>query len=111
MQPPNSKQATRYPVADEMRVYFGDSPDVWRHTMIRNGYGPAIMLPPGYDFTQYKWPVRGRDVLMLQIGEYQESVLQPFCKHLVIEGATVVRVVYGSQLSVFRPEASYVNAA
>ena len=111
MQPPNSKQATRYPVTAELRVYFGYSPDAWRHTMMRNGYGPAIMLPPGEDFTQYQWPVRGRDVLMMQIGNYPENAIPPFCQHLVMQGAPVVRVLYGTQLSVFRPEVSHDAAA
>ena len=111
MQPPNSKQATRYPIADEVRVYFGDSPDVWRHTLIRNSYGPAIMLPPGEGFTQYRWPVMDRDVLMMQVGDYPENAIPPFCQHLVMQGASVVRVLYGVHLSVFRPEVRHDAAA
>ena len=106
--PPGTKQSEKYPTTDEIRIYFGVSPDVWRHTMLRCGYGPAALLPPGEDFTQYKWPVTGRDVLMMQIGKYQEGVLQQFCEHLVIKGATIVRVIYdigtGPLLSAFRPE-------
>ena len=107
----NSKQIDSHPPTDELRVYFGDSLDVWRHTMIRNSYGPATMLPPGEDFIEYQWPVKERDVLMVQIGNYHESAIPSFSRHLVMQGAPVVRVLYGKQLSVFRLEGSHDIAA
>ena len=111
MQPANSKQAARYPDTDELRIYFGDSPEVWKETMIRNGYGPAVMLPPGDDFMEYRWPVKDREVLMVQVGTYPEKSIPPFCHRLVMQGAPIVRVLYGSQFAVFRTEASHALAA
>ena len=110
-QPPFAKQAAKYPTTDEIRIYVGDCDQVWTNTKVRNSYGPAIMLPPGEGFLKYRWPVKGREVLMIQVGGFDEDVLEAFCTYIVIEGANVVRVVYGedgagARIATFRPEVS-----
>ena len=113
--PPYAKQAAKSSLKDELRIYFGDSRDVWVHTRIRNNYGPAIMLPPGDNFSQYTWPIRRREVLMIQIGDYLEQSILPFCHHLIIEGATIVRVLYSNEgkpdIAVFIPQEVNEDAA
>ena len=93
MNAPYSKQAAMWPVTEELRIYFGISRDVWRYAKTRNHYAPALMLPPGEEFTRYQWPVQGRDVLAIQIGDYPEQSIILFCHHLVIQGAAIVRVL------------------
>ena len=112
--PPYTKQALRHPANDELRIYFGDQQQVWANTRIRNSYGPAVMLPPGEDFMKYKWPVKRRDVLMIQVGGFDEDVLEPFSEHLIHEGANIVCVIYGGEkytanIAKFIPEVSNVG--
>ena len=104
MQPPYSKQVAKHPISEEMRVYFGDSQDVWLHTKIRNHYAPAVMLPPGGQFNKYQWPVKGREVLMLQTGGYQVEQIPGFAGVLLRSGAKIVRVLYQEGLATFRPQ-------
>lgn len=104
MKPPYSKQASNYPVTNEVRVYFGSSRDVWRYTKVCNRYSPAVMLPPGDQFDKYQWPVRGREVLMLQVGDYQVDEIPGFARVLVLAGALIVRVLHHEGLATFRPQ-------
>jgi len=116
-----SKQSARHPVTDELRIYFEDAPcagddgyggDAWYHAKRRSCYAPAMLLPPSENFTCYQWPVRGREILAIQIGIYPEQQTINFCEHLVIQGAALVRVLFDERepFARFIPEENYVAA-
>ena len=98
--PPFAKSAAQYSPTTELRVYLGDNPQAWDVVRLRNGYGPAVMLPAGDDYRHYAWPVARREVLIMQVGPYGE--MQEFAAHLLELGAQVVRVLHGEALDVFR---------
>ena len=102
-QPPFTVMAAKYPATDEIRIYVGSNRQSWDVARLRNAYGPAVLLPPGEDFNKYKWPVKGREVLVLLLGEFPEE--QEFAAHLVNEGAPVVRVLNGGRMDSYRPAA------
>lgn len=113
--PPFTKLAGEHPSSSELRIYVGSNSQLWDLTRLRNAYGPAIMLPPGDNFSQYTWPIRRREVLMIQIGDYLEQSIPPFCHHLIIEGATIVRVLYSNEgkpdIAIFIPQEVNEDAA
>ena len=102
--PPYGRQISRNPVAREIRVYFGDSPQAWDHTRARQKYGPAVLLPAGEDFAIYRWDVNKREVLMLQIGNYVTEDIPDFARMLLMAGAVIVRVLHPDGLAAFRPQ-------
>jgi len=102
--PPYGRQINQYLITQEIRVYFGDSPQVWTHARARQKYGPAVLLPYGDDFTIYRWEVNKREVLMLQIGDYVTKEIPGFARTLLIAGAVIVRVLHPDGLATFRPQ-------
>jgi len=104
--PPYGRHIYRYPLTQEIRIYFGDSPQTWDHCKARQAYGPAVLLPPGENYIAYQWPVDGREVLMLQIGEYLTEEIPGFARVLLIAGAVIVRVLYPDGLATFRTQRS-----
>ena len=68
---------------------------------MRNNYAPALLLPPGENYTGYRWPVHGREIFVLQLGEFDQE--KKFARHLLVEGAAVVRVLTGDhRLNAYR---------
>ena len=104
--PPYGRQIYRYPLTQETRVYFGDSPQIWEHCKVRQAYGPAILLPSSENYDAYQWPVKGREIFMLQIGQYPTNEIPCFARVLLIAGAVIVRVLYPGGLATFRPQRS-----
>jgi hypothetical protein len=100
MLPPFAKQAAKHKTGDEIRIYVGSNRQGWEVARLRNSYGPAMLLPPGDDFRNYKWPVKGREVLMFQTGGYSQN--REFAVHLVEQGARIVRALVGDKMHVVR---------
>jgi hypothetical protein len=98
--PPFARLAEKYSVSTELRIYAGSNPQAWDVARLRNSGGPAVLLPAGDDFNDYKWPVSGREVLMLLLGPFDQ--VQNFAAHLLAQGALVVRVLRGEKLDTYR---------
>ena len=98
--PPFGKLAEKHSPTTELRIYLGDNPQAWDVARLRNSTGPAVLLPPGEDFNDYRWLVARRDVLLIQLGPYDQ--VQAFARHLLNQAATVVRLLYGGRLDIFR---------
>jgi hypothetical protein len=98
--PPFGKLADKHPSTAELRIYLGDNPQSWNVARLRNSAGPALLLPAGEDFSGYRWPVSGREVLLMLLGPYYQ--VQEFATHLLSQGAWIVRVPHGDKLDIYR---------
>jgi hypothetical protein len=97
--PPYAKQAR--PNGGEIRVYVGSL--AWKHAKIRNSYcGDALVMPGGDAPESFNWPVHGADVLVLQAGNLDLSVIPRLANVLAHAGATIVRVCHADQMIIYR---------
>ena len=99
--PPYAKQVSR--LDGDIWIYFGrDKARAWRCAKARADCNlPALILPSGESPEKYAWPVSGRDVLAVQVGEFPQQDIPRFAKLLIAAGASVVRVVYGNRVPQF----------
>jgi hypothetical protein len=102
--PPFAKLAGKHPSSKELRIYVGSNYQLWDVTRLRNAYAPAVLLPPGDDFRAYRWPVNGREVLMLQVGDFQTEAIHSFACDLLRAGAVIVRVLHSEGFDTFLPQ-------
>jgi hypothetical protein len=85
----------------EIRIYAGSQ--AWGTARIRNSYcADALVLPEGESPSQYSWPVRGVDVLVIQAGIIDLKPIPELAHILIASGATIVRVVYGEDMAIYR---------
>jgi hypothetical protein len=85
----------------EIRVYFGSR--AWNNARIRNSYcADALVFPDGESPNTYRWPVCGKDVLLLQAGLADIKPVPELAHALIASGATIVRVVYGEDMAIYR---------
>jgi hypothetical protein len=104
--PPYTKLAAKCSHKDEMRIYFGDSQDVWIHARIRNTLAPpALILPPGTRAESFSWPVANWSVFAIQCGDYPIEEIRKLARLMLQSGALVFRVLYGKgpDMATFRP--------
>jgi len=80
--------------AREIWVYFGSDP--WPASKYRATRRlPALLLPPDQSPEQFRWPVAGKEVLLIQQGQYDILRIPAFANLLLGYGASVVRCIYG----------------
>jgi len=95
--PPFAKQLN--PGAREIWIYCGSNP--WRAAKFRSARKlPVLLLPPDKQPDQFRWPVSGKEVLMIQQGDFEVQKIPAFANLLFGYGAAVVRAVYGDGLVV-----------
>ena len=83
-----------HPDAPEIWVYFGA--DAWPAAKYRAARKlPVLLLPPDRQPEQFRWPVAGKEVLMIQQGDFEVQKIPAFANLLFGYGAAVVRAVYG----------------
>ena len=100
--PPFGKQ-----VSDSVRelwVYVGTA--AWRLKAESCRSRPGkVLLPPGELPSAYRWPVSGREALIVVLGDIDDTVLLQMAHECLRQGATVARVLDGAGfLSVHRKE-------
>ena len=105
--PPYGKQ-----VSDgvrELLIYTGY--DAWRlKGDICRLIPGRVILPPGESPGAFRWPVAGRDVLVIVLGDIADEVLLQLAHECLSQGATVARVLDGEGgLSVHRKEVRHVE--
>jgi len=82
------------PDAREIWVYFGA--DAWSSAKYRAARKlPVLLLPPDQNPDAFRWPVAGKQMLLVQQGDYDLFKIPPFANLLFGYGASVVRAVYG----------------
>jgi len=92
--PPFAKQLK--PDAVEVWIYFGSDP--WPAAKYRAARKlPVLLLPPDRQPEQFRWPVAGKEVLMIQQGDYNPLKIPSFASLLFCYGASVVRCIYGDE--------------
>jgi hypothetical protein len=97
--PPYGKQAKAH--GGEIRIYIGSI--AWKNARIRNRYcGDALVMPDGELPECFSWPVHGADVLVLQAGALDLSIIPRLANVLAHAGATIVRAVYGEEMTIYR---------
>lgn len=106
--PPFGKQ-----VSDDVRevlIYAGT--DAWRvKGEICRLIPGRVILPPGELPSAYRWPVAGRDVLIVALGDIHDTALLHLAHEVLRQGATVARVLDGGgRLSVHRREVRHAAA-
>lgn len=86
----------------ELWIYSGD--EAWQLSKLCAKNPGRVILPPVSDPLLYRWPVRGREALVVQDGQESELRLLRLAHALLRDGATVVRVIHGATyaLAVFR---------
>jgi len=90
--PPFAKQLN--PDAREVWLYFGSDP--WRAAKCRAARKlPVLLLPPDKQPEQFRWPVAGKEVLLIQLGDYDILRIPSFANLLFGYGASAVRAIYG----------------
>jgi hypothetical protein len=81
----------------EIWVYFGSDP--WRAVKCRAAHKlPVLLLPPDKEPEQFRWPVDGKEVLLIQQGRYDILRIPAFANLLFGYGASVVRAIYGENM-------------
>jgi len=90
--PPFAKQLN--PDAREVWLYFGSDP--WPAAKFRAARDlPVLLLPPDKQPEQFRWPVAGKAILMIQQGQHNILKIPSFANTLLGYGASVVRCIYG----------------
>jgi hypothetical protein len=90
--PPFAKQMN--PDAREVWLYFGGDP--WPAAKCRAARKlPVLLLPPDQNPEAFRWPVAGKQVLMIQQGGIEIQKIPAFASLLFSYGASVVRCIYG----------------
>ena len=84
----------------EIRIYFGSR--AWNNARIRNSYCADALVLPDDKAPEYRWPVRGMDVLVIQAGTADLKPIPELAHVLITTGANIVRVVYGEDMAIFR---------
>jgi len=78
----------------EIWVYFGT--EAWNAARYRNKRKlPVLLLPPDRDPQNFRWPVAGKEVLLIQQGQHDILKIPSLANLFFAYGATVVRCVYG----------------
>jgi len=78
----------------EIFLYYGNESwpmGDWCEYRLRNDLG-ALLLPPDPNPQQYRWPVKGVEMLGIQCGEYPTDETQRLSFLLLKAGASVVRI-------------------
>lgn len=106
--PPFGKQ-----VSDGERhlwIYAGS--DAWRAKGAICRLIPGrVLLPPGESPSAYRWPVAGRDVLIVVLGDIDDTALLQLAHECLRQGAKVVRVLETTlHLSAHRAEVRHAVA-
>jgi len=93
--------------SDELRIYFGTAEqETWNHARVRNIYAPpALVLPPGTNANEFRWPVDSWPVFAIQLGDFPIDEIPVLARLLLECGASIVCVLYGENpdLAIFRP--------
>jgi len=96
--PPFGKQLNSD--AREVWLYFGSDP--WHAAKYRAARKlPVLLLPPDKQPEQFRWPVAGKKVLMIQQGQHDVSKIPSFASVLFRAGAIAVCAIYGDGQVVF----------
>jgi hypothetical protein len=82
------------PTDREIWIYFGT--EGWTAAKYRVARKlPVLLLPPDKQPEQFRWPVAGKKVLLIQQGDCDILKIPSFANLLFGYGATVVRCIYG----------------
>ena len=104
----NLRDNPRY--GDRLPPYWRRQQDTYNGVWIYTDWPPSPlpegrrvgMLPRGGDPREYRWPVQGKEVLVLQAQGVEEMVIELLVVLLVESGAKAVRVIHSDDsLSIY----------